>query len=81
VTSAAEAVDENKPVIAAVNHCATQKQMQRRVFPQAVKSCPSQNALDPEFFRELFSRTVGAAKSIAALQAAEKLRSRVRASL
>jgi hypothetical protein len=35
VTSAAEAVDENKPVIAAVNRCATQKQMQCQVFPQA----------------------------------------------
>jgi hypothetical protein len=37
-----KAVDENKPVIAAVNRCATQNQVQRRLFPQPVKSCPSQ---------------------------------------
>jgi hypothetical protein len=32
VTSAAEADTENKPVIAAVNRCATQNQVQDRVF-------------------------------------------------
>src|ERR1039458_5679198 len=32
VTSAAEAVDENKPDIAAVNRCATRDQAQHRVF-------------------------------------------------
>jgi hypothetical protein len=35
--SAAKAVAENKPVIAAVNRCATQKQEQNRVFQQSVK--------------------------------------------
>ncbi|MGA9417450.1 MAG: hypothetical protein WBV60_22375 [Terriglobales bacterium] len=39
-TAAAKAVVENKPDIAAVNRCATQKQDQNRVFPQAVKPCP-----------------------------------------
>ncbi len=29
---------ENKPVIAAVNRCATQKQAQTQLFPQAVKA-------------------------------------------
>jgi hypothetical protein len=38
--SAAKAVAENKPVIAAVNRCATQNQVQPRLFPQAVKRCP-----------------------------------------
>ena len=32
VTSAAKAVAEDKVVIAAVNRCATQKQLQQRVF-------------------------------------------------
>ena len=32
MTSAAEAVDENKPDIAAVNRCATRDQVQHRVF-------------------------------------------------
>jgi hypothetical protein len=32
-----EADTENKPVIAAVNRCATQNQTQNRVFPQAVR--------------------------------------------
>jgi hypothetical protein len=36
-TSAAQACSENKPVIAAVNRCATQNQVQRRFFTQAVK--------------------------------------------
>jgi hypothetical protein len=40
VTSAAKAVDENKPVVAAVNRCATQKQLQQRVFPQTVQGVP-----------------------------------------
>jgi hypothetical protein len=40
VTSAAKAVDENKPVIAAVNRCAAQNQVQHRFFPQPVKPCP-----------------------------------------
>jgi hypothetical protein len=53
VTSAAKAVDENKPVIAAVNGCATQNQVQHRVFPQAVKPCPSQNPAEAKFFRSL----------------------------
>ncbi len=39
LASAAKAVDENNPVIAAVNRCATQKQAQHRVFPQALKPC------------------------------------------
>jgi hypothetical protein len=38
VASAAEAVIENRSFIAAVNRCATQKQEQRRVFQQTVKS-------------------------------------------
>jgi hypothetical protein len=37
VASAAEAGTENKPAIAAVNRCATQKQDQNRVFQQSVK--------------------------------------------
>jgi len=32
-----KAIDENKPVIAAVNRFATQNQVQRRVFPQPVQ--------------------------------------------
>jgi len=35
--SAAKAVDENRPLIAAVNRCATQNQAQHRVFPQVVQ--------------------------------------------
>jgi hypothetical protein len=35
-SAACEAGTANKPVIAAVNRCATQKQNQNRVFPQAV---------------------------------------------
>jgi hypothetical protein len=35
--AAAKAVAENKPVIAAVNRCATQKLEQNRVFQQSVK--------------------------------------------
>jgi hypothetical protein len=35
--SAAKAVGENKPFIAAVNRCATQKQEQNRVFQHSVK--------------------------------------------
>jgi hypothetical protein len=37
LTSAAKAVDENKPVIAAVNRCATQNRSRDRVFPQIVR--------------------------------------------
>ena len=36
-TSAAKAVTENEPVVAAVNRCATQKQEQNRVFQHSVK--------------------------------------------
>jgi hypothetical protein len=43
--SAAKADTENTPVIAAVNRCATQNQVQRRVFLQLVKPCPTQNHL------------------------------------
>jgi hypothetical protein len=32
-----KAADENEPVIAALKRCATQNQVQRRVFPQPVK--------------------------------------------
>jgi capsule polysaccharide export protein KpsE/RkpR len=39
-TSAAKAGTENRPFIAAVNRCATQNQMQHRVFSQAVKAMP-----------------------------------------
>jgi len=35
--SAAKAVDESKPVIAAVNRCANQNQVQERLFPQPLK--------------------------------------------
>jgi hypothetical protein len=41
---AAKAVTENKPVIAAVNRCATQKQEQNLVFQHSVK---------PAFFQAL----------------------------
>ncbi len=37
LTSAAKADSENKPVIAAVNRCATQNQVRHRSFPQPVK--------------------------------------------
>jgi hypothetical protein len=40
LTSAAKAAPENKPLIAAVNRCATQNHVQNRVFPQAVKPRP-----------------------------------------
>jgi len=40
--SAAKAVVESKPVIAAVNRCATQKQEQNRVFQHSVKPAFSQ---------------------------------------
>jgi hypothetical protein len=53
VTSAAKAGTENKLVVAAVNRCATQNQVQPLLFPQAVKSCPSQNPSESEFFRKL----------------------------
>ena len=41
LAAAAKAASGNKPLIAAVNRCATQNQRQHRVFPQPVKSCPS----------------------------------------
>src|SRR5208282_4184342 len=40
LTSAAKADTENTAAIAAVNRCATQNQVQHRVFLQAVKTCP-----------------------------------------
>jgi len=36
LTSAAKAADESRRVIAAVNRCATQNQLQERLFQQAV---------------------------------------------
>src|SRR5271157_2155494 len=39
---------QNKPFIAAVNRCATQNQARYRLFPQAVKPCPSQTLEDLE---------------------------------
>jgi hypothetical protein len=38
LTSAAKAVFENKPFIAAVNRCATNNQVQLRLFPQPAKT-------------------------------------------
>jgi hypothetical protein len=40
VTAAAKAGAENKPVIAAVNRCATQKQAQTRLFHASCKAIP-----------------------------------------
>jgi hypothetical protein len=37
LTAAAKADSENKPVIAAVNRCATQNQVQRRLLPRPAK--------------------------------------------
>jgi hypothetical protein len=48
VTSAAKAGAENKPFIAAVNRCATQKQARTRVFSQAVKAARSQDKIQSE---------------------------------
>ena len=53
VTSAAKAGTENKLVVAAVNRCATQNQVQPLLFPQAVKSCPFKAKSKSEFFRSL----------------------------
>jgi hypothetical protein len=39
-TSAAKAADEDKAVMAAVNRCATQNQVQHQLFPQPVKPRP-----------------------------------------
>jgi hypothetical protein len=50
VTSAAKAGAKNRPLIAAVNRCATQKQMQERVFPQGLKRYPD---MKPSFFSKL----------------------------
>jgi hypothetical protein len=56
------AVGENKPFIAAVNRCATQKQEQNRVFQHSVKppsvwhtygaaeAAPLQNKINPRVF-------------------------------
>jgi hypothetical protein len=38
LTAAAKAGAENKPVIAALKRCATQNQVQYRVFPQPAKA-------------------------------------------
>jgi hypothetical protein len=38
-TSAAKAITENKLLIAAVNRCATQNQVQNGVFPQPLQAC------------------------------------------
>jgi hypothetical protein len=43
LTSGAKAAAESMRVIAAVNRCATQNQVQHRLFPQAVKRCATQN--------------------------------------
>jgi hypothetical protein len=37
LTSAAKAAGENKPITAALKRCATQNQVQRRLFPQPVR--------------------------------------------
>jgi hypothetical protein len=52
--SAAEPGSENKPVIAAVNRCATQNQTQHRVFQQSVKADPDTNRLELPGGRLLF---------------------------
>jgi hypothetical protein len=43
LTSAAKAAGENKPDIAALKRCATQNQVQHRLFPQPEKPRPFQN--------------------------------------
>jgi hypothetical protein len=48
VTTAAKAGAENKPVVAAVNRCATQKQAQTRLLPQAAKRYPDMKVEDPK---------------------------------
>jgi hypothetical protein len=53
VASAAKAVDENKPFIAAVNRCATQNQVEHRVFPQPLKPVLFQNNLKLTHYRKL----------------------------
>src|SRR5271157_3700982 len=51
LTSAAKAGTETKPLIAAVNHCDTQNQVQHRLFPQAVKRCATQNQVQHRLFQ------------------------------
>jgi hypothetical protein len=51
--SAAKAVDENKPVIAALKRCSTQDLVQHGVLQQPVKSCPSQDPVELQFFGSL----------------------------
>ena len=53
LTSAAKAASENKPLIAAVNRCATQKQRQHRVYPQPVKPRPFKTKSKTESFGKL----------------------------
>ena len=52
VSSAAEAGVENKSVIAAMNRCAAQNQVQRRVFPQPVEVVLFHLTIHTEFFRD-----------------------------
>jgi hypothetical protein len=51
--SAAKAVAENKPVIAAVNRCATQKLEQNRVFQQSVQALRPQMEFHLGCYRRL----------------------------
>jgi hypothetical protein len=46
-TAAAKAAAEGKRAIAAVNRCATQNQVQHRLFPQLVKPCPFKTNREP----------------------------------
>ena len=46
-TSAAKAADEDKAVMAAVNRCATQNQVQHQLFPQPVKPLQSEADVEP----------------------------------
>ena len=41
LTSAAKAAGEDKPVFAGLKRCATQNQVQHRLFSQPAKPCPS----------------------------------------
>jgi len=56
VASAAKAVDENKPLIAAVNRCATQNQMRDRVFQHSVLGAEVTLRRRRDFFRGLCCR-------------------------
>jgi hypothetical protein len=44
LTSAAKAAAESRRVIAAVNRCATQNQVQGQLFPQGVQNASSSSA-------------------------------------